>query len=106
MRVSWNTPGVRSIRTADPNRWTAERIWASSAVLTVSSTSTTTWLVTGSIDQAVPVMVGARSSAAVTSSRSAVLRATSLGTAPDARTATMAAASVTLTTIRPVALSK
>ena len=65
---------------------------SSLAPVTVLSTETTTWLVTGSVHQAVPGIAAERSSSAVARLSSAAPRVTIFGVAPAARTWRAAAA--------------
>jgi hypothetical protein len=92
-------PASFSIRAPPLLAATALRSAASLAPVTVLSTSTTTWLVTGSTDQAVPTTPLSR--LAVRSASSAALRSTTRAFPPAAWTALAAAASVTVTTIAP-----
>ena len=98
-----STPGSASTRTAPLVRAAAALTCSSLAPVTVLSTETTTWLVAGSVHQAVPGILADRSSSAVAGLSSAAPRVTSFGVAPAARTWRAAAASVTVTTIVPLA---
>jgi hypothetical protein len=93
--------GLDAYGVAEPRRdaWS----WASLAPVTVVSYDTTTWLVIGSVAQAVPGMDAARSSSAVAAASCAPERVTIRGIAPAALTDSAAAWSVTVTTIRPPA---
>jgi hypothetical protein len=97
----WNFPATRSVRTAAPCLAAAAFTFVSFAPVTVLSMLRTTWLDAGSTAQAVPGTVASRLSAAMTSPRSAPLRATVCGTAPAARTDCAACAVVTVTTSLP-----
>ena len=61
-----SVPGIDSMRTAAPCRFATASTAASFAPVTVLSTSTTTWLVIGSTDHAVPVIRADASRSAVT----------------------------------------
>lgn len=68
---------------------------------TVLSASTTTWLVCGFTDQAVPVTVGAALSAAAAVASWSELRVTLFAVAPASSTVLAAASVVTATTVLP-----
>jgi hypothetical protein len=72
------------------------------APVTVLSADTTTWLLTGSVAQAVPGIRAERSSVAVARNSRAPLCRTSRAAPPAARTRPAAARSVTVTIIVPV----
>ena len=71
-----STPASASTRTAPLVRAAAALTRSSLAPVTVLSTETTTWLVTGSVHQAVPGILAERSSSAVARLSSAAPRVT------------------------------
>jgi hypothetical protein len=94
------------MRTASPNRDVTDSSWASLAALTVLSTETSTWLVTGSTAHAVPAMRAELLNAPVAWLSWAAVCLTTRGTAPAARTCAAADGSVIVTTIWPLAGSR
>ena len=98
-----SVPASRSIRIVPSSCFATALTRSSFAPVTVLSTETTTWLVAGSVHQAVPGMRADLSSAEVARARSSAPRVTSLGVAPAARTFWAAASSVTVTTMAPAA---